>query len=93
MRNIDSTSDSGGARKIRHRGILDSKIAHHQPIFEFFSSLLVSGMRRGLDVVGEAARVHVALAAQGAHGHQRIAGRGIGDGLLVPQGSRPEFSP
>jgi len=29
-----------GARKIRHRGTLDSKITHHRPIFEFFSSLL-----------------------------------------------------
>jgi hypothetical protein len=40
MRNIDSTFESGTHKRFVTRGTLDSKIANHQPIVEFFSNLL-----------------------------------------------------
>jgi hypothetical protein len=35
MRNIDSTLDPGTTQKSRQRRDLDSKVAHHRPIFDF----------------------------------------------------------
>ena len=46
MRKIDSTTQARGARKIRRRAVLDSKIAHHSFPPEFLSSLL--GKLRGI---------------------------------------------
>ena len=40
-RSVDK-ADSGMHKRFRHRGTLDSKIAHRRPNFEFFSSLLAT---------------------------------------------------